>query len=101
MDRRENRLVFVAETRVETHSDIVSELKKRYKYQKQSDMTYEWKKSLLMDIYKEELELLDAMNDCCAIEVEDPDSNRRMNTAFVDLNELLYDLFELKPKLKN
>ena len=101
MDRRENRLVFVAETRVEIHSDIVSELKKRYECQKLSDMTYEWKRSLLMDIYKEELELLDAMNDCCAMKVEDPDANRRMNTAFVDLDELLEELFKIEPKLKS
>ena len=45
MDRREIRIVFVAECKVEIHSDIASELKKRYEYQKLSDMTYEWKKS--------------------------------------------------------
>lgn len=101
MDRRENRLVFVAETRVETHSDIVSELKKRYKYQKQSDMTYEWKKNLLMDIYNEKLQLLDEMKDCHTIEVEDPDARRKLTIAFESLDKIIEILFELERKVKN
>lgn len=101
MDRRETRLVFVAEAKVEIHSDIVSELKKRYEYQKLSDMTYEWKKNLLMDIYTEELQLLDEMKDCHIIEVEDPDARRKLSMAFESLDKIIEILFDLERKIKN
>lgn len=101
MDRREIRLIFVDEAKVETHADIVFELKKRYEYQKISDMTYEWKKNLLMDIYTEELQLLDAMKDCHTIEVEDPDARRKLNMAFESLDKIIEILFDLERKVRN
>lgn len=101
MDRREIRIVFVVESKVETHSNIVSELKKRYEYQKMSDMTYEWKKNLLMDIYTEELQLLEAMKDCYTIEVEDPDARRKLTMAFESLDKIIEILFDIERKIKN
>lgn len=101
MDRRESRIMFVIESKVETHADIVFELKKRYEYQKLSDMTYEWKKNLLMDIYNEELQLLKAMKDCYTIEVEDPDARRKLNMAFESLDKIIEILFDLERKVKN